>query len=715
MSRDFFRKGWKAYYKAFYRIAAFALCTFLMVLSFPSSGRFNYDYEIKRPWRYEDVIAPFDFPVLKPEAEVTAERDSLLKTVVPYFVIDTVHEMAIRMKVHAMVHGLGPKLAQYAPQGINADTLAAVMESSLAANVIEVSNDGIVDVGVKDGGRLSESGELMLIKANVAAAYRFEDLVTPRSAYTLVVDRTEADLRDYYGMESRRFRQLVTMMPVSEALDPNVRFDEVKTATAAKQKVDNIAIYSGKVMSGQLIVRTGDIVTARTAQLLISLKAATEGGFSTNEHELPIMLGQLLIVGSLMLSLFLFLCYFRKDYFKQLHFINFILMLMTFMVCVTGLLAGTGANISFIVPYAVLPVMLRIFTDARLGMYAHIVTVLIISFFAYNSQLFIFMHVPAGLVACIALYQLNKRIQIFRAAVYLFLFYSVMYCGYAFWQSAELTVNATVYVQLAISAVLLLLAYPLIYVVEKIFGFVSDVSLLEMTDGNNVLLRQLSEKAPGTFQHSMQVANLGQEVAYKIGANALLVRAGALYHDIGKILNPMLFTENQVKGVNPHNEMTYEQSAKLIIAHVKNGVALAKKHNLPAQIRDIIATHHGTTMTRYFYLKWCNEHPEQTPDIAAFTYPGPRPRTKEQAIIMMADAVEAASKSLARHSDEDIANLVDKIVDIQMSAAQFQKAPITFAEIAEAKEVLKEKLCNIYHARIQYPETNPRLADADAK
>ncbi len=704
--KEFFKRQWKTYYKATYRVVAFVVCTVLMVLSFPDSGRFSYEYEIKRPWRYEDVIAPFDFPILKPSSEVIAERDSLMRDVVPYFTIDSVFEVSIRLRVHSMVRNIAKLLPQYAPQGVNTDTLAAIMESSLTRNVVDVCSDGIVDVGIRENTQLSEQGELMLIKANVATLFRYDELTTPRKAYSEVVDRTANDLCRHYDIDSRRFRQIVTMMPVSEVIEPNIHFDEAKTQTAVKQKVDNVSLYSGKAMSGQLIVRTGDIVTPRVAQLLQSLKAATEGGFRTNEHELPILLGQLIIVGGLMLSLFLFLCYFRNDYFKQLHFINFILGLITFIVCVTGFLASHGANISFIIPYVVLPVMMRIFTDARLGMYVHIVTILIVSFFAFNSQVFIFTHIPAGLIACISLYQLNKRIQIFRTAVYMFVFYCVMYTGYTFWQSAEFTFHLSTYIEFAISATLFLLTYPLIYVIEKIFGFVSDVSLLEMTDGNNVLLRQLSEKAPGTFQHSMQVANLGQEVAYKIGANALLVRAGALYHDVGKVLNPMLFTENQVKGVNPHDKMTYEQSAKLIIDHVRQGVELAKKYHLPIQIRNIIASHHGTTMTRYFYLKWCAEHMEETPNMADFTYPGPRPRTKEQAIIMMADAVEAASKSLTSHTDDDISTLVDKIIDSQMAAGQFHKAPITFAEINEAREVLKEKLKNIYHVRIQYPDKN---------
>ncbi len=699
--QDKYRKLWRTYYKATYRICAFVICTIVMVLSFPGGGRFNYEYEIGRPWRYEDVVAPYDFPILKPETQLMAERDSATKVVLPYYVIDSIHDISIQVSVHSMLMRNAERIMASTPAGVSSDTLTAMLESSLTGNIAAVCQAGIIDVSDEN---YSHKGRLMLISANVAEDFLFEDLYTPRSAYSTVVEHTVDDLWRFYGLDVKRMRRLIEQLPVSQILEPNVHYDEEKTNVAKTQRRDNVAIYSGKVMGGQLIVRAGDIVRADEAQLLASLKYAMEGGNVLNEHSLPIFLGKSMMVGGLMFSLFLFLYYFRKDYFRQLHYINLILLLMTFLVCITGVLSGFGYNVTFIIPYAVLPIMLRIFTDSRLAMYVNIVAVFIISFFAFNSQLFIFLHIPAALVACISLYQLNKRIQIFRTSVYVFLFYLVMYSGYSFWQSAEFTINPDTLLQFGISSVLLLLTYPLIYVVEKVFGFVSDVSLLELTDGNNELLRQLSDKAPGTFQHSMQVANLGQEVAYKIGGNALLVRAGALYHDIGKIVNPMFFTENQTGGVNPHDSLTPEQSAQVIIRHVTDGVKLAKKNRIPAQIRDIIASHHGRTMARYFYIKWCNEHPDETPELSLFTYPGPRPHTKEEAIIMICDAVEAASKSLSQHDDESISNIVDKVIDIQVASNQFSHAPITFLDIAETKEVLKEKLRNIYHVRIQYPD-----------
>lgn len=700
--KEVYRKLWHTYYKATYRICAFVVCSIVMVLSFPSVGRFNYEYEIGRPWRYEDVVAPFDIPILKPEAQLVEERDSAMKVALPYYVIDSVNDVSIRVEVHNMLVKGQWVVTSNCPAGFDSDSLSAMIESSLSGNIAAVCQAGIIDVSDEN---YSIKGKLMLISANVAENFLFEDLYTPRSAYSTVVEHTADDLRRFYGLDIKRMRKLLEALPLSQELEPNVHYDEDKTNLARASRRDNIAIYSGKIMAGQLIVRSGDIVRAKEAQLLVSLKHATEGGIGINEHELPIFIGKVMMVACLMFSLYLFLFYFRKDYFRQLHYVNFILLLMTFLVGITGFLSGLGYNVSFIIPYAVLPIMLRIFTDSRLAMYVNIITVFIISCFAYNSQLFIFLHIPASLVACISLYQLNKRIQIFRTSVYVFIFYLVMYSGFMFWQSATFSFNGEVVLQFAISGVLLLLTYPLIYVIEKVFGFVSDVSLLELTDGNNELLRQLSDKAPGTFQHSMQVANLGQEVAYRIGGNALLVRAGALYHDIGKIVNPVFFTENQTGGVNPHDKLTPEQSAQIIIRHVTDGVKIAKKNRIPAQIRSIIASHHGRTMARYFYIKWCNEHPDEQPDNSKFTYPGPRPHTKEEAIIMICDAVEAASKSLPKHTDEDIANLVNKVIDIQVASNQFSHAPITFLDIAETKEVLKEKLRNIYHVRIQYPDS----------
>lgn len=698
--RERLRRLWRLYYKATYRIVAFAVCSVVMALAFPTMRSYTYEYELGRPWRHEDVIAPYDFPILKPEAQVAVERDSLLKGATPFYVIDSLDEVEARLTAHQLVREFQPKLRYYAPRGTSTDTLAALSEQALAEALSAAAQVGVFEVRPTTD---VDAQELMLIRANTVEPYRFDNLLTLREAYASVTAATIERLREHYGADSRWVRQMVEAMPVADVIEANVTPDETRTETARAERLESLALAAGKVMAGQQIVRTGDIVSERTAQLLTSLARASGNGRTVNIST-PVFVGQLLIVASLMFSIYLFLFFFRRDYFRQLHVVNLILILMGAIVVVTGVLAGFGFNISFAVPYAVLPIILRIFTDSRLAIYVNTVTVIIISFYAFNSQLFVFLHVPAGLVACACLFHLNKRIQIFRTTLYLLAYYCASYWAYTLWQQADAAVNVRVLLYFGINSVLFLLSYPLMYLVEKMFGFVSDVTLLELSDCNNPVLRELSERAPGTFLHSMQVANLGQDVAYKLGANAMLVRAGALYHDIGKLANPVYFTENQAGGVNPHDALGPEESARVVIAHVADGVRMARKHKVPEQIRRIIASHHGTQLTRYFYLTWCNSHPEEEPDLAAFRYPGPAPRTKEEAIVMMADAVEAASKSLETYSEATIDDLVEKVLAQQVSARQYEKAPITFADIVEAKEIFKVKLKNIYHARIRYPE-----------
>ncbi len=703
---------WKVYYKPTYRIVAFCLCTILMVLCFPRGNNYNYEYEIKRPWRHENITAPYDFPILKTDAELQAEKDSLMKDFLPYYVRDTIDEIANMRAVRGVITQFGKKIQSYTPHDVSTDTLSALLITSLSRQINKVLQRGIIDVASAINMPDISEGRLILVNANLAEQYNFADLLTPREAYVEVVRLTALDLREYYGQDSRWTHKLLEKIPFSSLLIPNIHYDNTKTDLATKERLENISIFSGKILAGQTIINTGDIVDAHTAQLLNSLKYFSENQTNFGDLKWSIFLGELVVVGGLMLTLFLFLYYFRRDYYRQLHFINLILLLITFLVCVTGLLSSHSANISFIVPYAVLPIMLRIFTDSRLAIYVNIITIFIISFFAYNSHLFIFLHVPAGVIACIALFHLNKRIQIFRSSLYIFAYYMVMYHGYQLWQHGEIVFDVWTITMFAISGVLMLLTYPLIYIIEKLFGFISDVTLLELADTNNKLLRELSEKAPGTFQHSLQVANLGQELAYKLGANSMLVRVGALYHDIGKIVNPNFFTENQVQGVNPHKNLSYEQSARIIISHVSEGVKLAKKHRLPRQIQEIILSHHGNTMARYFYISWCNEHPSEDPDLSVFTYPGKKPKTKEQVIIMMSDAVEAGSKSLTEINDETIDNIVETIIDQQFNARQYDESNVTFADIYEAKKTLKKKLRNIYHARIKYPELiEPRETD----
>ena len=351
-----------------------------------------------------------------------------------------------------------------------------------------------------------------------------------------------------------------------------------------------------------------------------------------------------------------------------------------------------------------IPIIVGIFLDSRTAFVAHIIIILLCSISLRYPHEFIILQAGAGMTAIYSLRELSQRSQLFRTAVFVFACYALLYFAFELIHEDDLTkLNTRMYIYFGINGVLLLFAYPLLFILEKTFGFTSNVTLVELSNINNSLLREMSEIAPGTFQHSLQMANLAAEAANKIGANSQLVRTGALYHDIGKMLNPAFFTENQ-SGVNPHKSLSYEQSAQVIISHITDGIKLAEKHNLPKVIKDLIRTHHGAGVAKYFYISYKNEHPDEEVDIRQFSYPGPNPFTKEQAILMMADAVEAASRSLPEYTEESINTLIDKIVDGQVSEGYFKECPITFKDIALVKALFKEKLKTVYHTRITYPE-----------
>ena len=401
----------------------------------------------------------------------------------------------------------------------------------------------------------------------------------------------------------------------------------------------------------------------------------------------------------------LYLELFRKDYYEHKGSLSLQFCIIVFYCVVTALMVTHNIYNVYILPYAMLPIIIRIFLDSRTAFLTHTVTILICSICLRFPHEFILLQLSAGLVAIFSLRELSQRSQLFRTAVLVILTYAAVYFSFELITENDLSkLNGSMYTYFIANGVLLLFAYPLLFLLEKTFGFTSNVTLVELSNINNPLLRRLSETVPGTFQHSMQVANLAAEAANRIGAKSQLVRTGALYHDIGKMENPVFFTENQSRGINPHKNLSYEQSAQVIIGHVTDGLKLAEKNNLPKVIKDFICTHHGRGKTKYFYISWKNEHPDEEPNDEMFTYPGPNPFTRETAILMMADAVEAASRSLPEYTEESINNLVEKIIDSQLEEGYFKECPITFKDIAIIKSVFKEKLTTIYHTRISYPE-----------
>ena len=459
------------------------------------------------------------------------------------------------------------------------------------------------------------------------------------------------------------------------------------------------------VQSGQKIIDRGEIIDQRTYNILESLKKESIKRSESIGQKQLILGGQILFIGILMLCFMLYMELFRKDYYERKGSMPLLFSLIMFYCIVTALMISNNLFSIYIIPYAMLPIITRIFLDSRTAFITHVITILACSITLRYPHEFILLQLTAGLVAIYSLRELSQRSQLFRTAILVIVTYIVLYFSFELITENDLSkLNRSMYIYFVINGILLLFTYPLLFLLEKIFSFTSNVTLVELSNINNNLLRQLSETVPGTFQHSLQVANLAAEAAIRIGAKSQLVRTGALYHDIGKMENPVFFTENQSGGINPHEKLSYEQSAQIVISHVTDGVKLAEKHNLPKVIKDFITTHHGKGKTKFFYISWKNEHPDQEPDEELFTYPGPNPFTRETAILMMADGVEAASRSLPEYTEESIGNLVEKIIDSQVEEGYFKECPITFKDIAIIKGVFKEKLKTIYHTRISYPE-----------
>lgn len=486
---------------------------------------------------------------------------------------------------------------------------------------------------------------------------------------------------------------------------PNLTYDEQRTETAKKEALDNYAWANGVVQSGQKIIDRGEIVDKETYNILESLrKESIQRSESIGQKRL-ILTGQILFVSIFMLCFMLYLDLFRKDYYERKGSLSLLFTLIMFYCVVTALMVSNNIYNVYIIPYAMLPIIIRVFLDSRTAFLTQVVTILICSICLRYPHEFILLQLAAGLVAIFSLRELSQRSQLFRTALLVILTYAALYFAFELITENDLSkLNGSMYSYFIVNGILLLFTYPLLFLLEKTFGFTSNVTLVELSNINSPLLRRLSETVPGTFQHSMQVANLAAEAANRIGAKSQLVRTGALYHDIGKMENPVFFTENQSGGVNPHKNLSYEQSAQVIISHVTDGLKLAEKNNLPKVIKDFISTHHGKGKTKYFYISWKNEHPDEEPNEELFTYPGPNPFTRETAILMMADAVEAASRSLPEYTEESINNLVEKIIDSQVEEGFFKECPITFKDIAIVKSVFKEKLKTIYHTRISYPE-----------
>lgn len=658
----------------------------LIVWFLPRREGSQYVYDVDEPWRYGDMIAQYDFPIYKTEETLAMEKDSALKLFVPYFDYDKKVEARVMEKFDqdfaGGLPGLPAEFTDVVRNRLHRLYQTGIMETPLF-NSVHRDTTSMVRVVV------GKNVEQMIVEDFYSTMSAYEQLLSDESL--------SAD------------RQALQRLNLINYIEPNLVYDKARSETAKNDLLGTIPPANGMVKAGQKIIGTGEIVTEERYRELVSLEKEMNRRGSNMEQVDLNFIGNALYVLSFVIIFTIYLTLFRKDYFNKPRNILMLYALVTiFPIMVSLMMQHSYFSFSvYVLPFAFTPIFVRVFQDSRTAFITHMVMVFICAAALRYQFDFIVIQMLSGLVAIYSLREMSSRAQVFKTALMVFIATCFTYFTLRLMQSGTtFNLDVSMYSHFMINGVLLLLAYPLMYVVEKAFGFTSNVTLIELSNTNGVLLRRLSEEAPGTFQHSITVSNLAAEIANRIGANSTLVRTGALYHDIGKMKNPAFFTENQQGGVNPYDNLTDKESAQIIVEHVVNGVKLAEENNLPVIIRDFILTHHGHGMAKYFYIKYHNEHPDEIVDKEPFTYPGPNPYTREQAILMMADSCEAASHSLKDYSDESITKLVNQIIDGQVDAGFFTEAAITFRDISEAKTVLIDRLKAIYHTRIKYPKLN---------
>lgn len=653
----------------------------LIVWALPRNESKQFRYDIGKPWMYGSFIAKFDFPIYKTDETIKEQEDSLLETYQPYYNYDPAVEKKQVSKFLADYQNGIPGLPHNYVRLI-ADRLHRLYQA------------GIMDTPEYNEAYRDSTSQVRLVSGNSAQSISLGCVYSTLSAYEqLFID-------EQIAMQ----RPILQRCNLNNYIEPNLIYDKGKSETERNDLLSSIPPASGMVMSGQKVIDRGDIVDEYTYRVLSSFEREIKRRSATQTQITNTIIGQVIFV-TLMVFLFtMYLGLFRRDYFNKPRSIAMLYTLITLFPVVVSLMMRHNFLSVYMLPFAMVPIFVRVFMDSRTAFVCHVTMILICTTAVRYQYEFIIIQLVAGLIAIYSLRELTRRAQVFKTAILVGIGSTFVYLALQLMQDNDFSsMDHDMYYHFVVNAVLLLIAYPMMYIIEKMFGFVSSVTLFELSNTNRGLLRDLSEIAPGTFQHSITVGNLAAEIANKIGANALLVRTGALYHDIGKMKNPVFFTENQA-GVNPHDTLTYQESARIIISHVTEGVKLAERENLPTIIRDFIVTHHGTGITKFFYIKYKNEHPEEEVDPAPFTYPGSNPFTREQAILMIADGVEAASRSLPEYTEESISTLVNRMIDQDVTDGYFKECPITFRDLAIAKLVLIERLKAIYHTRISYPE-----------
>ncbi len=652
----------------------------LIVQLFPTTNHFKYHFEIGKPWRYELVTASFDFPIYKDKEQLTKEQNEALREYTPYFTIDTTICSNIMQEI----------ISKQGKRSLRPD-----MERFLSEQLRKIYTQGVLSVDMHD----------LLLKDNIAnvaivdnkrhvATTEAAALYTPKTAYETINQSAPQHLAGQ-----------LSSLNLNRLLEPNLTLDTVTSAIAKKEIIDDISLTSGMVQSGERIIDRGEIVTPETYRILNSLRIAYEERTTTIHQSAQVIIGEVILVTLFIVLQILYLHLFRPRIFNNSKHVLFLVLMILLMVALASLTLKYTSLSIYIVPFALLPIIIRVFFDSRTALFAHMISTMLVSFIAPSPFEFIILQMAIGMAAVSSLKEMTQRSQLAQTALWIFASYCVMYVAFTLISEGDISkMEWLPFVYFALSSLFLLFAYGLIYLFEKIFGLTSSITLVELTNVNSDLMIRFAEVAPGTFQHSLQVSNLATEAAKKINANSLLVRTGALYHDIGKMEHPQYFIENQQGGHNPLNDLPLEEAAQVVIAHVTDGIKIAKKKGLPDTIINFISTHHGKSKVKYFYNTFVNRYPDRVPDESLFTYPGPLPSTKETALLMMADAVEARSRSLDEYTEESINQMVESMINGQIADGMFKETNLSFRDVEVVKAVFKSKIKNMYHHRIAYPE-----------
>lgn len=678
-------------YNQTYHVLFFIVIFCLIYILYPKQAKFKYEFQKGSPWKHEDLISPFDFPILKEKEVYDTEKDSLLKQFVPYFTKDIEVE-------NRQIAFLKDDLDQIFPKaGSNSQEVAKNQVLSIYSSLYA---NGILDNSVDMYEPLIGKKHLNIVADNVAEITDVSVVQSLKGAYFLVNEQIKK-----LSLQNQQMQLLLGKLDLNKYLEPNLEYDKNSSEARLNELLESLSTTRGIVLSGVRIISRGDIVNSENVMQLESLKNAyvktrIYGGWISYN-----IAGRMLIILVLFLTLIFYLKYFNGKLFWKKR--NFTLIFSTIFLAFLSarLLYNDDYWNFYLLPVCILPIVIRTFIGSKPAIIVHLITILLIGAMAPNSYEYILIQTVAGIVTIISLYRMQRRGHLVITALLIIGIYCVLYFGFELVKEGDIrSIDWSQFRWFVVNGLLILITYPLNFIFEKLFGFISDVTLMELSDTNHPLLRKMAEEAPGTFQHSMQVANLAEAAVLKIGGNPMLVRTGALYHDVGKIVNSNYFIENLMAGQNPHESLSYSESAEKIINHVQQGVVFAAKHKIPAQIIDFIKTHHGTSMAGFFYVKYKQEHPdEEDVDMRKFTYPGPNPITRETAIVMLADGVEAASRSLPVKNEESIKEVIDKIIDAKLRNHELDEAPLTFRNIREIKSIFLEKLKNIYHIRIQYP------------